>query len=146
MRKRLFIAIVILLVIIPLVVSMVLLTLNKNSSPNADKAGSQVVSTDTNAKIRKKLSSGSTGNQNISIIKSTELLKQGDYRVIEVIVNQNGVKSNGVHLFTVLRGEEVLIKPTDEWDPILEDENLPDIIRDELRNYLVQGNPGGEDL
>lgn len=146
MRKRLFIAIVILLVIIPLVVSMVLLTLNKNSSPNADKAGSQVVSTDTNAKIRKKLSSGSTGNQNISIIKSTELLKQGDYRVIEVIVNQNGVKSNGVHLFTVLRGEEVLIKPTDEWDPILEDENLPDIIRDELRNHLVQGNPGGEDL
>ena len=146
MRKRLFIAIVILLVIIPLLVSMVLLTLNKNSSPNADKAGSQVVSTDTNAKIRKKLSSGSTGNQNISIIKSTELLKQGDYRVIEVIVNQNGVKSNGVHLFTVLRGEEVLIKPTDEWDPILEDENLPDIIRDELRNYLVQGNPGGEDL
>ena len=98
------------------------------------------------AKIRKKLSSGSTGNQNISIIKSTELLKQGDYRVIEVIVNQNGVKSNGVHLFTVLRGEEVLIKPTDEWDPILEDENLPDIIRDELRNHLVQGNPGGEDL
>lgn len=146
MRKRLFIAIVILLVIIPLLVSMVLLTLNKNSSPNADKAGSQVVSTDTNAKIRKKLSSGSTGNQNISIIKSTELLKQGDYRVIEVIVNQNGVKSNGVHLFTVLRGEEVLIKPTDEWDPILEDENLPDIIRDELRNHLVQGNPGGEDL
>lgn len=146
MRKRLFIAIVILLVIIPLVVSMVLLTLNKNSSPNADKAGSQMVSTDTNAKIRKKLSSGSTGNQNISIIKSTELLKQGDYRVIEVIVNQNGVKSNGVHLFTVLRGEEVLIKPTDEWDPILEDENLPDIIRDELRNHLVQGNPGGEDL
>lgn len=146
MRKRLFIAIVILLVIIPLLVSIVLLTLNKNSSPNADKAGSQVVSTDTNAKIRKKLSSGSTGNQNISIIKSTELLKQGDYRVIEVIVNQNGVKSNGVHLFTVLRGEEVLIKPTDEWDPILEDENLPDIIRDELRNHLVQGNPGGEDL
>ncbi len=146
MRKRLFIAIVILLVIIPLVVSMVLLTLNKNSSPNADKAGSQVVSTDTNAKIRKKLSSGSTGNQNISIIKSTELLKQGDYRVIEVIVNQNGVKSNGVHLFTVLRGEEVLIKPTDEWDPILEDENLPDTIRGELRNYLVQGDAGGEDL
>lgn len=146
MRKRLFIAIVILLVIIPLLVSMVLLTLNKNSSPNADKAGAQVVDTDTNAKIRKKLSSGSTGNQNISIIKSTELLKQGDYRVIEVIVNQNGVKSNGVHLFTVLRGEEVLIKPTDEWDPILEDENLPDIIRDELRNHLVQGNPGGEDL
>lgn len=146
MRKRLFIAIVILLVIIPLLVSMALLTLNKNSSPNADKAGAQVVDTDTNAKIRKKLSSGSTGNQNISIIKSTELLKQGDYRVIEVIVNQNGVKSNGVHLFTVLRGEEVLIKPTDEWDPILEDENLPDIIRDELRNHLVQGNPGGEDL
>ena len=67
MRKRLFIAIVILLVIIPLLVSMVLLTLNKNSSPNADKAGSQVVSTDTNAKIRKKLSSGSTGNQNIGL-------------------------------------------------------------------------------
>lgn len=146
MRKRLFIAALIFLIVIPVVVSMVLLALNKNSSPNAHKAGGQVVSTDTTANIRKKLSSGLTGNQNISIIKSTELLKQGDYRVIEVVVSQNGVKSNGVHLFTVLKGEKVLIKPTDEWDPILEDESLPDTIRGELRNHLVQGDAGGEDL
>ena len=146
MRSRLFIVIVILLIIIPLLVSMVILALDKKNSPVEDAKDNQTISRQTTANILKKLISGPAGNQNLRINEAHELLKQGDYRVVEVVVSQNGIKSTELHLFTVLKREDVLIKPTDEWDPILEDKSLPDRVREELKNHLIQGNAGIEGL
>ena len=116
------------------IVTVFILMIKLSSQQN--NKDSEFVDNYTKSLIQNSVQTGPAANKDLFVSKATLVAESGDFKLVEISLKQSGF-SQETNMFTVLKGDDVILKPTSEWTVGANNLDVPDKIKSELEKRLL---------